>query len=131
MNTSLVKLNRRNPTTKEAHATTRTTQTERFENEISPMIDGFFRTFCIASLLRANGAYKQSGIRVITIFQKLFALAFSGRSLFISLKVPFLGIGKDTFCRLLIEYIKAYEAAGANGAMVAEPAAGLMSASLA
>ena len=80
----------------------RVTQTERFENELTPMIGAFFRTFRIASLLRACGAYKQSGISVITVFQKLFTLAFSGRTLFMSLKGnPSSSVGKDTFYRFI------------------------------
>lgn len=79
----------------------RVTQHTDFENELSPMIGAFFRTFHVASLLRANGAYKQSGIPVITVFQKLFSLVFSGRSLFMSLRSTPIDIDKDTFYRFV------------------------------
>lgn len=79
----------------------RVTQTECFENELTPMIGAFFRTFNIVSLLRASGAYKQSGIPVVVVFQRLFALVFSGRTLFMSLKTAYCHAGKDTFYRFI------------------------------
>jgi len=72
-----------------------------FENELSPMIGAFLRTFRVASLLRAVGGYKPSGIPVIAVFQKLFSLAFSGKTLFMALKEPSSDIGKDTFYRFV------------------------------
>jgi hypothetical protein len=79
----------------------RISQQADFENEPSPMIGGFLRAFSVASLLRASGAYKQSGIPVIAVFQKLFSLVFSGRTLFMSLNVTSVDIGKDTFYRFV------------------------------
>ena len=80
---------------------TRLTHQPDFENELTPMIGAFFRTFQVASLLRSAGAYKQSGILVISIFLKLFILAFSGRSLFMSLRGEKVDIVKDTFYHFL------------------------------
>lgn len=80
---------------------TRLTQQPDFENELAPMIGAFFRTFQVASLLKSAGAYKQSGIAVISIFSKLFTIAFSGRSLFMSLRGEKIDIAKDTFYRFL------------------------------
>lgn len=79
----------------------RVTRQSCFENEPNTIFSAFFRKFHIAALLRANGAYKQSGISVITVFQKLFELAFSNRTLFMSLKGTSAGIGKDTFYRFV------------------------------
>lgn len=79
----------------------RVTQTECFENELTPMIGAFFRTFNIVSLLRVNGAYKQSGIPVVVVFQRLFTLAFPGRTLFMLLKTASCHAGKDTFYRFI------------------------------
>jgi hypothetical protein len=79
----------------------RVTQNNNFENELSATIYPFFRSFKIASLLRAAGAYKQSGIPVVTVFLKLFSLAFSGRTLFMSLKSESADISKDTFYRFV------------------------------
>jgi len=79
----------------------RVTQQPHFENELSPMIGAFLRTFQVMSLLRTVGAYKQSGVPVIAVFQKLFGLAFSGKSLYMSLKGTSSNAGKDTFYRFV------------------------------
>ena len=79
----------------------RVTQQPYFENELSPMIGAFLRTFQVASLLRIAGAYKQSGTPVIAVFQRLFSLVFSGRTLFMSLKGASTDTGKDTFYRFV------------------------------
>jgi hypothetical protein len=50
------------------------------------MIGGFFHRFKITSLLKQNGAYKNSGIPAIVIFRRLFSLAFACRSMFMMLK---------------------------------------------
>jgi hypothetical protein len=81
---------------------TRVTRTTNFENELSSMIDGFFHTFGIVSILKHSGAYKKPGIPVVTIFQKLFSLVFSGRSMFMSFATGiFKDFGKDVFYRFL------------------------------
>lgn len=97
----LGKIESSNPTTKEAHAMARLPQQTHFENELSSMIHAFLQTFRVSSLLRVSGAYKQSGIPVAEVFQKLFSLAFSGRSLFMALTCSFSDIGKDTFYRFV------------------------------
>ena len=77
-------------------------QSKPFENEISSTIDVFFRSFRIGTILRKVGAYKSKGIPAVTVFQKLFALVFSHRVLFMELQTgncP--NIAKDTFYRLL------------------------------
>lgn len=66
-----------------------------------PMIGAFFRTFNIVSLLRVNGAYKQSGIPVVVVFQRLFTLAFPGRTLFMLLKTASCHINWFRFTTML------------------------------
>jgi hypothetical protein len=86
---------------KEAHVMTRVSQSSNFENEPDAAIGAFFKSFKVLSHLRAAGAYKQSGIPVITVFMKLFSLAFSSRTLFMSLRNGSSNIGKDTFYRFV------------------------------
>jgi hypothetical protein len=80
---------------------TRLSRNSDFENELDSTISAFFKSFKFSSHLRAAGAYKQSGIPVITVFMKLFKLVFSGRTLFMSLRKGSSDIGKDTFYRFV------------------------------
>ena len=80
----------------------RIAQCKPFENEISSTTDAFFRSFGIGRILRKAGACKSKGIPAVTVFQKLFTLAFSHRTLFMELetdKCP--NIAKDAFYRFL------------------------------
>lgn len=73
------------------------------ENELSTTTEIFFRQFAVGSILKAAHAYKAKGIPVVDIIRTLFDLVFSGRSLFLKLKLhPEQSLCcKNTFYRLL------------------------------
>ena len=48
------------------------TRYESSEDDISPTIDAFFRTFAIGPILRRNGAYKTKGVPALRVFRTLF-----------------------------------------------------------
>ena len=73
-----------------------------FENELSSIIRAFFVSFNIGSLLKKVGAYKTKGIPAVTVFQELFTLVFTHKSLFQALRSDGTDkIAKDTFYRFL------------------------------
>ena len=77
------------------------TQDNQNDNQISKSIKRFFVRFHISSALKASNAYKKKGTPVVEIFQYLFLLIFSNRSMYMSLitgknKPPF---AKDTVYR--------------------------------
>ena len=53
--------------------------------EISKSIKRFFTRFHVSSALKASNAYKKKGVPVMEIFQYLFLLIFSNRSMYMSL----------------------------------------------
>ena len=63
----------------------------------------FFLRFHISSVLKASNAYKKKGIPVVEVFQYLFLLIFSNRSMYMSLitgkNSP--GFAKDTVYRFM------------------------------
>jgi len=61
------------------------TQDNQNEKQISASIRRFFTRFHISSALKAANAYKTKGIPVIEIFQYLFILIFSNRSMYMDL----------------------------------------------
>ena len=61
------------------------TQATQNDKQISQSIKRFFTRFHISSALKASGAYKKKGIPVTEIFQHLFLLIFSNRSMYMSL----------------------------------------------
>lgn len=61
------------------------TQATQNDKQISKSIKRFFTRFHISSALRASNAYKAKGIPVIEIFQYLFLLILSNRSMYMSL----------------------------------------------
>ena len=61
------------------------TQDYQNDKQISASIKKFFTRFHISSALKASNAYKQKGIPVIEVFQYLFLLIFSNRSMYMSL----------------------------------------------
>lgn len=67
------------------------TQDNQNDNQISKSIRRFFTRFHLSSTLKAANAYKKKGISVTLIFQYLFLLIFSNRSMYMNLL-----IGKDT-----------------------------------
>ena len=60
------------------------TQDNQNDKQISESIKRFFTRFHISSVLKASNAYKQKGTPVIEIFQYLFLLIFSNRSMYMS-----------------------------------------------
>ena len=61
------------------------TQANQNDKQISKSIKRFFTRFHISSALKASNAYKRKGIPVTEIFQYLFLLIFSNRSMYMSL----------------------------------------------
>jgi len=88
----------------EAHAMNKSiTQANQNDKQISKSIEKFFKRFHISSALKASNAYKKKGIPVIEVFQYLFLLIFSNRSMYMSLitgrNTP--GFAKDTVYRFM------------------------------
>ena len=79
------------------------TQVNQNDNQISKSIKRFFTRFHISSALKASNAYKKKGIPAVEIFQYLFLLIFSNRSMYMSLitgkNSP--GFAKDTVYRFM------------------------------
>lgn len=61
------------------------TQVTQNDKQISKSIKRFFTRFHVSSALKASNAYKKKGIPVTEIFQYLFLLIFSNRSMYMSL----------------------------------------------
>ena len=61
------------------------TQATQNDKQISKSIKRFFSRFHISSALKASNAYKKKGFPVIEIFQYLFLLIFSNRSMYMNL----------------------------------------------
>lgn len=61
------------------------TQDNQNDNQISASIRKFFTRFHLSSALKAANAYKSKGIPVIEIYQYLFLLIFSNRSMYMSM----------------------------------------------
>ena len=61
------------------------TQDNLNDNQISKSIKRFFTRFHVSSALKASNAYKKKGTPVIEIFQYLFLLIFSNRSMYMNL----------------------------------------------
>ena len=79
------------------------TQDNQNDKQISESIKRFFIRFHVSSALKASNAYKQKGIPVIEIFQYLFLLIFSNRSMYMcfitSKNTP--SFAKDTVYRFM------------------------------
>lgn len=79
------------------------TQDNQNDKQISRSIKRFFARFHVSSALKASNAYKKKGIPVIEIFQYLFLLIFSNRSMYMSLitgkNTP--SFAKDTVYRFM------------------------------
>ena len=79
------------------------TQANQNDKQISKSIKRFFTRFHISSALKASNAYKKKGIPVVEVFQYLFLLIFSNRSMYMSLitgrNTP--GFAKDTVYRFM------------------------------
>lgn len=61
------------------------TQDNQNDNQISSSIRKFFTRFHLSSALKAANAYKTKGIPVTEIYQYLFLLIFSNRSMYMSM----------------------------------------------
>ena len=61
------------------------TQDNQNNNKISKSIKRFFTRFHVSSALKASNAYKKKGTPVIEIFQYMFLLIFSNRSMYMNL----------------------------------------------
>lgn len=68
------------------------TQATQNDKHISKSIKRFFTRFHISSALKTANAYKMKGTQVTEIFQYMFLLIFSNRSMYMSLLT-----GKDAF----------------------------------
>ena len=79
------------------------TQATQNDKQISKSIKRFFTRFYVSSALKASNAYKKKGIPVTEIFQYLFLLIFSNRSMYMSLitgrNTP--GFAKDSVYRFM------------------------------
>ena len=78
-------------------------QVPQDDKQVSKSIKRFFSRFHVSSALRESNAYKKRGIPVIEVFQYLFLLIFSNRSMYMSLvtgkNVP--SFAKDTIYRFM------------------------------
>ena len=61
------------------------TQDDQNDNQISKSIRRFFTRFHLSSVLKAANAYKKKGTPASEIFQYLFLLIFSNRSMYMNL----------------------------------------------
>lgn len=79
------------------------TQDNQNDKQISTSIRKFFTRFHVSSALKAANAYKKKGIPVMEIFQYLFLLIFSNRSMYMNLisgrNTP--AFAKDTVYRFM------------------------------
>ena len=79
------------------------TQVTENDKQISKSIKRFFTRFHVSSALKASNAYKTKGFPIIEIFQYLFLLIFSNRSMYMSLltgrNTP--NFAKDTVYRFM------------------------------
>ena len=57
------------------------------DKQISNSIKKFFTRFHVSSALKASNAYKKKGVPVMEIFQYLFLLIFSNRSMYMNLQM--------------------------------------------
>ena len=55
------------------------------DKQLSKSIKKFFIKFHISSALKASNAYKKKGVPVVEIFQYLFLLIFSNRSMYMNM----------------------------------------------
>ena len=61
------------------------TQITQNDKQLSKAIKKFFIKFYIFSALKASNAYKKKGVPVVEIFQYLFLLIFSNRSMYMNM----------------------------------------------
>jgi hypothetical protein len=85
----------------EAHAMKSITQDYQNDKKVSSSIANFFKKYRISATLKASNAYKNRGVPVIAIFQYLFSLIFTSRSMYMNMLMGThkAGFGKDTVYR--------------------------------
>ena len=88
----------------EAHAMNKSiTQATQNDKQISKSIKRFFTRFHVSSALKSANAYKKKGFPVTEVFQYIFLLIFSNRSMYMDLitgrNTP--AFAKDTVYRFI------------------------------
>ncbi|WP_434565495.1 IS4 family transposase [Thermoanaerobacterium thermosaccharolyticum] len=73
------------------------------DNKVSTSIKSFFKKYRISAALRLSNAYKSKGIPVISIFEYLFCMIFTNRSMYMNMLMGTnqAGFKKDTVYRFL------------------------------
>lgn len=79
------------------------TQNNQIDNKVSTSIKSFFKKYRISAALRLSNAYKSKGIPVISIFEYLFCMIFTNRSMYMNMLMGTnqAGFKKDTVYRFL------------------------------
>ena len=79
------------------------TQDYQDDKKVSSSIKGFFKKYKISAMLKESNAYKSKGIPVIAIFQYLFGLIFTNRSMYMNMLMGTceVGFAKDTVYRFI------------------------------
>lgn len=79
------------------------TQNYQIDNKVSTSIKSFFKKYRISAALRLSNAYKSKGIPVISIFEYLFSMIFTNRSMYMNMLMGTnqAGFKKDTVYRFL------------------------------
>ncbi|MDI3310381.1 MAG: transposase [Thermoanaerobacterium sp.] len=79
------------------------TQNYQIDNKVSTSIKSFFKKYRISAALRLSNAYKSKGIPVISIFEYLFSMIFTNRSMYMNMLMDTnqAGFKKDTVYRFL------------------------------
>ncbi|AST57487.1 transposase IS4 family protein [Thermoanaerobacterium thermosaccharolyticum] len=79
------------------------TQNYQIDNKVSTSIKSFFKKYRISAALRLSNAYKSKGIPVISIFEYLFCMIFTNRSMYMNMLMGTnqAGFKKDTVYRFL------------------------------
>ena len=79
------------------------TQDDQNDKIISSTILAFLKKYRISALLKASNAYKSKGFPVIAVFQYLFMLVFTNRSMYMNMLMGTheAGFAKDTVYRFM------------------------------
>ena len=85
------------------HAMKSITQDYQNDKNISSSIKSFFKKYKVTAALKVSNAYKSKGIPIIQIFQYLFSLIFTNRSMYMNMLMGTnqAGFGKDTVYRFI------------------------------
>jgi len=79
------------------------TQDTQNDKKISASISTFFNKYRISPALKSANAYKSKGFSVIDVFQYLFCMVFTNRSMYMNILMgkQDAGFKKDTVYRLI------------------------------